>query len=342
MLFYLVFCFLTFTNFCIEVQSLQNAENTSSLERLNIGFLWNKKNFQNAVFSAFEIGIRNIKHKVHGYDIHYSMEDSSCNPKMGMKAVLKLKEKFHQLDGIIGPQCSVACEPVGLYAAALNVPLVSVRCLSNKLSDKKTYPTFTTARGYSKYRSVVVLSLFRKLGWTTFSIATTDVPLFKQEAKLQQKLSEEHGMDVQLYTFSSTVPGVNVDHEKLSTLRVLLHGMKEKSRVTLMYMYDEDIRNFLILAKFEGLLCEDHMFIGFVPAYRGTMIAAKYIMPDLRDSVVYQGVIAVSEDYATETAMWNEFDSEMALSLSMKNYSQNQIKTTLRKAEPHSGERKKI
>ena len=72
---------------------------------------------------------------------------------------------------------------------------------------------------------------------------------------------------------------------------------------------------------------------------RGTMIEVKYIRPDLTDAVVYQGVVTVTEDYATEAEIRNKFDSEMVLSLTKKSYSQNQIKSALTKAEPHSGER---
>ena len=279
-------------------------------------------------------------HEVHGFDIHYSIEDASCNAKMGMKAVLRLKQKYHQLDGIMGPQCSVACEPVGLYTAALNIPQVSARCVSNRLSDKKIFPTFTTARGYSKSWTVTVLSVLQKLGWKTFSIVTSNYAVFKLEAKRQQKLCEDHGMVVKLYTFSTTVRGGKVDQKKLNTLRKLLHGLKAKSRVTLMYMYDRDIRNFLTLARFESLLSEDHIFIGFDHTYRGTMIEEKYIRPDLTDSVVYEGVITITENYITGTAMWDEFKEEMVSSLSMQNYSQDQIETVLKKTIPYAGEGK--
>ena len=107
-----------------------------------------------------------------------------------------------------------------------------------------------------------------------------------------------------------------------------------------MYMYDRDIRNFLILAKYERLLSEDHVFIGFDPTYRGTMIETKYIRPDLTDAVVYEGVLAITEDYTLGTTMWNEFKNRMVPSLSMKNYSQIQIETVLQKTAPYSGERK--
>ena len=323
------------------VQSLGNAEATSK-KRLNIGFLWAKNNFQNIAFSAFEIGVKHVKYEVASFDIHYNMEDSYCNAKIGMKAVLRLKQKYHQLDGIFGPQCSVACEPVGLYTAALNIPQISARCTSNKLSDKKIYPTFTSARGYSKSWTVIVLSLLQKLGWNALSIVTNDAPVFKLEAKRQQKLCEEHGMNVQLYTISSTVRGDKVDKKKLDTLRRLLLGMKEKSRVTLMYMYDKDIRNLLILAKYEELLNKDHVFIGFNPTYRGTMAEVKYIEPHLTDALVYDGVIAITGDHATDTARWNEFMNEMALALSMKNYTQDEIEMTLKKTGPYSGEIKHL
>ena len=316
-----------------------NAGNSSAANRLNIGFLWQTSQFQHTVFSAFEIGVKRIRHEVHDYNIHYSMEDTSCNPKIGMKAVLKLKKKYQQLDAIIGPRCSLACEPVGLYAAALNIPQVGTRCISDKLSDKKNYPTFTSARGFSKSVTVIIFSLLQKLGWSSFSIVTSDFPLFKLAAEQLRKLSEEHGMKVQLLTCSSTVRGGKVDQKKLNTLRQLLHGLRENSRVTLIYKYDEEARNVLILARYEGLLSEDHVFIGFDSAYRGTRIAVKYIEPELTDNVVYEGVIAVTEDDNPKTKEWKKFQNEIASSLSKKNFTQTKIETVLEKAESYTGER---
>ena len=337
MLFILALRLMLFINFCACGQSLNQTENISGRMRLNIGFVWQKSKFQHPVFSAFQIGVRSVKQQVHGYDIHYGIEDTSCNSKIGMKAALKLKKKYHHMDGIIGSRCSVVCEPVGLWAAALNIPLVSAKCNSNKLSDKKNYPTFTSARGYITSSSMIVFLMLQKLGWTTFSIITSDLPLFKLAADQPWELSKEHGMNVQLFTFSSTVKGYEINQEKVNTLRLLLHGLKYDSRITL--MYDADARNFLILAKYEGILSENHVFIGFDSVYRGTLIAVKNIEPELSDTVVYEGVIAITEDDVPKTEEWKKFQNEIALSLLTKNYSQDQIEIVLKKAEPYTGER---
>ena len=168
MLIRLALYLMVFINFCARDHSLKQKENISGRKKLNIGFLWQKSKFQHPMFSAFEIGVRNVRQQVHGYDIYYTIEDTSCNSKIGMKSALKLKKKHHHMDGIIGSRCSVVCEPVGLWAAALNIPFVSARCMSNKLSDKKNYPTFTSARGNFKSSTAIFLHLLQKLGWTTF------------------------------------------------------------------------------------------------------------------------------------------------------------------------------
>ena len=106
-----------------------------------------------------------------------------------------------------------------------------------------------------------------------------------------------------------------------------------------MYMYDTDARNLLILAKFEGLLSVDHVFIGFDAANRGTLMTVKNIEPHITDNVVYEGVMSVTEDYSPDTAEWKQFQIEIALSLSTKNFSWEQIKTVLKEAEPYTGNR---
>ena len=63
--------------------------------------------------------------------------------KLGFKAAVEAWSESADLDGLVGPSCSVVCQPVGLLAASWNIPMVSFFCTSGPLSDKETYPTFT-------------------------------------------------------------------------------------------------------------------------------------------------------------------------------------------------------
>ena len=96
--------------------------NSSRNQVLKIGFIWPISNTSLSIPAAFQIGVTKSKLLLPEYDIQYIIEDTSCNAKIGMKAIIKLKNELHGLDGIIGSQCSVVCEPVALLTAAWNIP----------------------------------------------------------------------------------------------------------------------------------------------------------------------------------------------------------------------------
>ena len=60
----------------------------------------------------------------------------------GLSAAVRAWQEVPDVDGFIGPVCSVGCEPVALLAAAWNVPVISFSCSSSSLSDMDQYPTF--------------------------------------------------------------------------------------------------------------------------------------------------------------------------------------------------------
>ena len=61
---------------------------------------------------------------------------------LGFQATVDIWQDVEDLDGIIGPMCSGACQPVALMAAAWNLPVVSYACSSGALSNTEQYPTF--------------------------------------------------------------------------------------------------------------------------------------------------------------------------------------------------------
>ena len=65
-------------------------------------------------------------------------------------------------------------------------------------------------------------------------------------------------------------------------------------------MYSEDIRHFLILAKEEGLVNGEYIFIGH-EAYWGSAGSVRYLEPQLDDTEVYHGVVTLNEVYDLTT-----------------------------------------
>ena len=297
-----------------------------------------KKYDRHSVSVALKIGLKKAKQSLPGYEIDYKMEDSMCNPKVGIKAVVNLLRKYKRLDAIIGSQCSVVCEPVGLLATIWNIPQVSSRCSSILLSDKILYPTFSRPRGNNLHTSRVVMNVLQAFGWQRFSIISSDDSFFKLAAEYLLKFSEEHDMDARLYTLSTTVVGENVDNEKLSELQSLIHALKETSRVILLYIYHSDLRHFLILAKQHSLLNGDCVFIGLDSAYRGSAIASLEIEPQTADAELYQGLIAVTEDCGQITEQWEEMRNETFSYYSLSNISKQEMETAIERDDLFSVE----
>ena len=65
--------------------------------------------------SAFLVGLEEVKRRrlLPGYEIEWVLRDSWCRPRRGMQMVIEIWDEVDDLDAIIGPGCSVVCEPVG-------------------------------------------------------------------------------------------------------------------------------------------------------------------------------------------------------------------------------------
>ena len=287
---------------------------------------------------ALKIGLEKARQSLPGYEIVYTMKDSKCNPRVGLKAVLNMKKKYENLDAIIATECSVVCEPVGLLASLWNIPQVSGRCSSMLLSDKTVYPTFSRVRGNNLHQSRVIMNVLQTFGWQRYSIISSDHRVFKLAAEYLRNFSEKHGMNVRVYTFSGTVMGGRVDYGKLDMLQSLIDAMKETSKVTLLYMFRGDLRNFLVLAKELGFLDKGYAFIGLDSAYRGSVPAFREIKPQMKDAEIYQGLMAVTGDDDPIPEQWEQIRNETLSCYSSSNVSRQEMETTIKKDKPISGE----
>ena len=331
------FYFTILATCCNNDPITENSVNNSTLKRLHVGFLWPRNLVGLSVPVAFKIGLAMAKQNLPEYEISYSMKDSKCNSKAGIKEALNLQKVYPHLDAIIGSQCSTVCEPVGLLSTVWNIPQVSSRCTSILLSNKTVYPTFSRVRGTSLYTSRVVMNVLKSFGWMKASIISSEDPVFKLSAKYLITISEEHDMDIQLYTFSTTVIGESVRYGKLDILRSLIHVMKETSRVALLFMYYRDLRNFLVLAKQEGFLNRNYVFIGLDSTYRGSNLVSRYIEPQITDIEIYQGIISVTEDDPPITEQWEKITNETLRHYSRNNVSRQEMQTTIEKNKQFSG-----
>ena len=76
---------------CHADENIEKPRNISGVKRLHIGFLWPRHLAGHSVSVALTIGTESAKQILPGYAIGYTMRDSKCNPKVGIKAVLNLQ-----------------------------------------------------------------------------------------------------------------------------------------------------------------------------------------------------------------------------------------------------------
>ena len=54
-----------------------------------------------------------------GWKFHFTWRDSGCKPGQALKAMMELLS--FDVDALIGPGCSVSCEPTQLLASTINM-----------------------------------------------------------------------------------------------------------------------------------------------------------------------------------------------------------------------------
>ncbi len=71
---------------------------------------------------------------------NYSFAEVDCDRFQAGAALIKMLDEG-QVDAVIGPACSIACESTGSITAVRGIPQISYSCTSSALSDKSQFPT---------------------------------------------------------------------------------------------------------------------------------------------------------------------------------------------------------
>ncbi len=180
---------------------------------------------------------------------------------------VELWSSFTDIDVILGDGCSVVCQPVGLLAAAWNIPVVSFGCTSDQLSNKEVYPTFTRAVG----PWAALAPMFNKLAdiyrWTRIGIVTDTADLMRITANACKMEMEKHGKTVFFHLLEPTMNGDVVNEAAMINQRELVKLIKVEVRVIYIITYGSDVRNFLISALDEGMLDGTYAFVAMDVAH---------------------------------------------------------------------------
>ena len=199
--------------------------------------------------------------------------------------------KVEDLDAFIGPGCSVACEPVGLLAAAWKIPLVSWAASSATLSNKDAYPTFTRVEATWLDLAPVFDSLTDVFNWSRIGIITTQEDVYRLTAIAIMEEMQKSGKKVILNVVATTVRGDQYDAESLQSLSNIMESMKAQVRVLLLMTYPVDMRNMLLIAMDMGMMNGE--FVIIVGEYSMTIMDTVQTYRPEADEIIYNGLMTV-------------------------------------------------
>ena len=148
-----------------------------------------------AMASAVPVALEEIEQRglFAGFSVQMIWKDSGCSAGTGLAALSDLLNEG--VDVLVGPACSVACQPTQMLAAAKNIsqvricfsrkyiygflnffsrkPQISYGCTSGSLSDKATFPTFVRTVG--PYSAIIpsIISVFGIFKWSRCGVVSS-------------------------------------------------------------------------------------------------------------------------------------------------------------------------
>ncbi len=214
------------------------------------------------IASAVIIAIEEIHRRqlLPGYEIEWIWRDSYCEPRHGMAMAVDMWTSV-DLDAIIGDGCSVVCQPVSLLAASWNIPAISWGCISNALSNKANYPTFTRTDGPVSMLGPVYDKLADTFGWQTVGIMTSDDVIWQLAGESVKTELETHGKTVVFRIIASTVQGETLVESRMRDLQETMASLKDLVRVLFIFSYIPDLKNMLVVARNENMLNGKYVFV---------------------------------------------------------------------------------
>lgn len=159
-------------------------------------------------------------------NLTFVWRDTRNLASQGLWAMVDLwKNETSLVDAFIGPVFSVICEPCGLLAERLNLPMISWGCSSQRLSNKHLYPTFARTKTYGRTNPIntshAMASVIRHFRWKRVGLFYSLDSVWTDLALETKRELEKSGIKTKKMIFSSKLPQ---NHESL------LKQAREKAR----------------------------------------------------------------------------------------------------------------
>ncbi len=244
--------------------------------------------------STIILALREVERRqlLPGFNIEWYMKDSWCEANHGFKVAVEIWDEVDDLDAIIGPGCSVACQYVGLLAAAWKIPMVSPSCASEFLSDKDVFPTFTRSTGSGTHSyGPVFAKLCEIFDWHHIAIVSSSDPSYAPTADYLKAYFDKTGKTTTLRVLESVFINDEIDDSKFERQKEVVNELRSIAHTMILFLYPRDARAFLITAYEYGMLNSGKY--AFLTSEMVSMIDYKENYHPELDDIIYTGVITV-------------------------------------------------
>ncbi|XP_031553753.1 guanylate cyclase 32E-like [Actinia tenebrosa] len=190
-------------------------------------------------------------------NLTFVWRDTRNQASQGLWAMVDLwKNENLLVDAFIGPVFSVICEPCGLLAERLNLPMISWGCSSQRLSNKNLYPTFARTKTYGRTNllntSRAMASVLRHFKWKRVSLFHSSESVWTDLALKMNSELERSDIKANKLMFSPFLP---------QTYDCLLKDAREKARVFILLCYMKQVKQIIMAAKNLNMTNGDYVFV---------------------------------------------------------------------------------
>ncbi|XP_033122630.1 atrial natriuretic peptide receptor 1-like [Anneissia japonica] len=184
------------------------------------------------------------------------LNDTKCEAVVALPKVINLlsNEVVNGLHGFIGGGCNSVCEPIGLLAAAFNLPMISWGCTSTSLSDKLEYPTFVRTVGPYYKVTPMILEMFSRFNWSRAAILYSSEEAWQLTSLKVRNIMQDAGIFISQYYSFEPGPEKNIFEDKSFT------ETQNKARIILIFGCGGDVRDVMLHSLDLGMINGEYIF----------------------------------------------------------------------------------
>ncbi|KAK2145858.1 hypothetical protein LSH36_651g01016 [Paralvinella palmiformis] len=195
------------------------------------------------------------------HELRLSFYDTACDEGRAFVNLVGVFRSRRAIHGIIGPGCDAVCDPFGILASNLGIPLVSWGCHDITLSDKIRYSTVARTVATRRNTMYVIFALLRHFRWQRIGILfVAHGKWAKLAGSLRKSFQELNGGFVRdIHTIHAGMSGMSNNDRK--TRWAMLGHIVLHLRILILCMGAGDVRDMILSAKRQNLLTGEYIFI---------------------------------------------------------------------------------